>query len=306
LRKCSKNCGRIELLNPLLTKIDTAVYRSLSLLFVAACIYLGNEVVLGFRCPGTGADWPDAMLVLLAAATTLMSMARRLPWQNVMLAATIVASIGGLAAGVTARTGFPFGVADGSAAPGLKLLGALPWAIPLIWVIALLNARGVGQLILWRRRQSETYGFQLLGLTILLVVLFDCGLESFATRVESYWAWKSPPVMEWYGAPLRCLVGCAAVTLLALVFSLPALMDKKPTPPLRNYQPLAIWVLLNLLCVTGAVVHRFWAVAGLVTAATFGIAFFALRGGSGSGVGGLGEEWKLSLMPKLPRSRQPR
>ncbi len=165
---------------------------------------------------------------------------------------------GGLAAGVDRPDRISvYGVADAaSAAPGLKLLGALPWAVPLIWVIALLNARGVGQLILWRRRQSETYGFQLLGLTILLVVLFDCGLESFATRVESYWAWKSPPVMEWYGAPLRCLVGCAAVTLLALVFSLPALMDKKPTPPLRNYQPLAIWVLLNLLCVTGAVVHR--------------------------------------------------
>src|SRR5438552_9547966 len=55
------------------------------------------------------AHWPDGLLVVLATAATLGSLARRLPAQNVLLAAVIIAIIGGGLETLGALTGIPFG-----------------------------------------------------------------------------------------------------------------------------------------------------------------------------------------------------
>src|SRR5260370_15778899 len=48
------------------------------------------------------ARWPDGLLLVLATATTLASLARQLPGQNVMLASMLIAIIGGALPGVGA------------------------------------------------------------------------------------------------------------------------------------------------------------------------------------------------------------
>src|SRR5689334_15997264 len=55
------------------------------------------------------ARWPDGLLVVLAAATTLTSLSRQLPAQNVMLASAIIVLIASAVNTVGALSGVPFG-----------------------------------------------------------------------------------------------------------------------------------------------------------------------------------------------------
>src|SRR6266702_2674424 len=60
-------------------------------------------VNLWLPVPGlSSARWPDGLLLVLATATTLASLARQLPGQNVMLASMLVAIIGGALPGLGA------------------------------------------------------------------------------------------------------------------------------------------------------------------------------------------------------------
>ncbi|HEY2329867.1 MAG TPA: hypothetical protein VGI63_08655, partial [Verrucomicrobiae bacterium] len=72
-----------------------------TLTLVAAVATLFNPV-------GTTSNL-DALLLLLATAGSISSLARQLPLQSVLFAAFITALIGGAAHGLSARTGLPFG-----------------------------------------------------------------------------------------------------------------------------------------------------------------------------------------------------
>ena len=52
-------------------------------------------------------DWPEALLLLLATASTLAALARQLPLQNVLLAAFVIAVIGGAAQRSARPPAFP-------------------------------------------------------------------------------------------------------------------------------------------------------------------------------------------------------
>jgi len=90
----------------------------------------------------------DAIVVVLAVASTLVSLAGQLPAQNVALAAAIVGIMGGAIHVLGAFTGIPFGPITYAPQSGLRLLGTAPWFMPLLWIIIILNARGVARLIL--------------------------------------------------------------------------------------------------------------------------------------------------------------
>src|SRR5580692_8197880 len=53
--------------------------------------------------------WPEAAFILLATFSTLTALTRQLPSQNVLLAASIIALIGGAAHALGAISGIPFG-----------------------------------------------------------------------------------------------------------------------------------------------------------------------------------------------------
>ncbi len=111
------------------------------------------------------------MLLLLAAVSTLVALARQLPAQNVLLAAFIIAFIGGAAHGSAQKAGFHLARLCSARKPARKYLDTLPWAMPLLWVVAVLNSRGVARLILRPWRKIRAYGFWLIGLTALLTML---------------------------------------------------------------------------------------------------------------------------------------
>src|SRR5437660_4358026 len=107
--------------------------------------------------------WPEGLLVLLAAANTVATLSRELPWQNVLAASALITLVSGAgeALAVVAGATTACFVASGSA-----------WAGPLVWLVAILNAHGIARLALLRWRKSSIYGLWLIGLAALLVVLF--------------------------------------------------------------------------------------------------------------------------------------
>lgn len=226
------------------------------------------------------ARWPDGLLVVLTTATVLASLTRQLPGQNVMLASTIIAFIAGAVQTLGAFTAIPFGPYVYTERIGQQLFYPLPWAVPLMWIAVTLASRGVARLTLRPWRKTQNYGFRLIGLTVLLVVLLDVGLEPFATSVKHYWFWNPTKLkFDWYSTPCVNFLGWAVTALLILAFATPSLINKKPMPqPPPDYSPLVVWLLLNFLFATGAAVHQLWSAAGLISLGSLVVTVFAIHG----------------------------
>jgi uncharacterized membrane protein len=208
------------------------------------------------------APWPDGVLLVLATATTLASMVRRLPGQNVMLAAIVIAVMGGAIHTLGGLTAMPFGPFVFTDRVGRALFEPLPWSIPLLWLVVILNARGVARLVLRPWRQARNYGFWLLGVGVLLVVLFDFSLEPFATQVMHYWTWKATKLpFDWYSTPYVNFLGWALSALLILILVTPALLNKSPTKRPTEHHSLVAWLALLGVLATAAVRHQFWTAA---------------------------------------------
>jgi len=254
------------------------VHRVLFLLFLLQFTLVWSRFWLG---PLFGrAQWPEGMLLVLAVATLLASLARQLPGQNVMAVGSVIALIAGAVESLGALTAIPFGPYVYTSNIGQELFHPLPWAVPLVWITVILASRGVARLMLRPWRKSGTYGFRLMGLTTLLVVLFDVGLEPYATQVEHYWFWNPTRLrLDWYTTPWINFFGWAVTTLLILAFVTPFLINKKPmAPPPPDYSPLVIWLLLMLLFATGAAIQQLWPALGAIALVGFTVAVFALRG----------------------------
>jgi uncharacterized membrane protein len=251
------------------------VCSGLSLIFIGLVL---AESVGAWRVPGPG-RWPESGLVLVVTVSTLLSLSRRLPGQNVLLAVAIIAAIGGLAQSIGVLTAFPFGPFVYTPAAGPRLLEMLPWWLPLMWVVVVLNSRGVARLMLRPWRKTRAYGFRLIGLTAVLCVLFDAAWEPFAGKVMGYWLWRPTRLnLSWYGAPVSNFAGWVVTVLLILVFATPVLINKSPVKYPPDYHPLILWCLLNLLFVTGAIAHQLWLAAVFNSVLVMATLIFAVRG----------------------------
>jgi uncharacterized membrane protein len=271
---------RIPLRGSRFAGLAPKVHRILLTLFLLQFALVWVRLWLPWPLLGN-ARWPDGLLLALTAAALIASLTRRLPGQNVMLAAIIIALIGSGVQVLGALTAIPFGPYVYTEHIGQQVFYPLPWAVPLVWVVVVLASRGVGRLILRPWRNTPAYGLRLIGLTTALVVLLDLGLEPFATQVKHYWYWNPTKLKsDWYTTPWVNFFGWAVTTLLILAFATPALINKKPgyQPP-PDYSPLAVWLLLNLLFATGAVVQHLWPALGVIAAGSFAVAVFALCGG---------------------------
>jgi uncharacterized membrane protein len=215
----------------------------------------------------SGKSWPDGLLLVLAAGTTLTSLCRQLPAQNGVLAAVVIGAVGGGAESLGGAIGIPFGPFGYNPQNiGRPMFNLLPWTVPLIWVTAILNARGVACLVLGRYRSQTNYGFWLMGVTVLLVVLLELSFEPYAAVVKQYWSWKPTRIpSDWYTTPWTNFLGWTVTTALILLFVTPALINKSPIKHPPSYHTLIVWEVLSLLFLTATAHDRLWGAASLIT-----------------------------------------
>jgi uncharacterized membrane protein len=228
--------------------------------------------------PGCAPRCLEGLFPILAAGTTLAGLARRLPSQNVIAAAALIAVMSGMMETVSAKSGVPFGHVVYSDNIGARIFDWLPWPAPLIWIVVVLNARDVTRRILRPWRKSENYGLWVLGLACVLTVFFELGFEPFAVVVRRYWAWDaiaSGPA--WYGVPWTNFAGRAAGILLVLVVITPWLINKSPTASPPDNHPLAMWLFLNLFFAAQNAAQRLWLAAGLSLVISILIAIAVFR-----------------------------
>lgn len=226
------------------------------------------------------ASRPEAVLLCIALAGTVASLARQLPLAHAVFATLLVALAGGGVSILDIKTGIPFGAFLFSHEIGAKMFDLLPWIFPLLWPVAVLNSRGVARLVLRPWRKTKTYGFRLIGLSAVLTALFDLAFEPFASRVKHYWFWEPTALpLTWQGAPLVNFFSWAVVTVLILAFVTPFLINKNPRPKSApDFFPLGIWLGAIVLFGTGCALQKIWpavaadAVMGIITA------IFAVRG----------------------------
>lgn len=216
----------------------------------------------------------DGALLVLVALSTLAACTRQLPLQNVVLAAFGVAMIGGAASMIGARTGVPFGPVRNLTTPQLF---NMPWTMPLIWIVVVLNARGVGRLALRPWRKIKTYGYWLIGITAMLATLFEFGLETFS-HVRHLWLWPNMR-FAWQMAPVSNFFSWFAITLLILAFVTPVLINKQlskhHSPDLH---PLVIWIATFVVFTVAAAISKLWLAAGIDAAIGAVTVTFAIRG----------------------------
>jgi uncharacterized membrane protein len=224
----------------------------------------------------------DGVTIALAAVASVAALSRQLPLQNVLSAAFIAMLIGGIAHGASSNSNLsiPFGPIEFNPAVGAKIFNFVPWTIPLLWVIAIFNARGVARLILRPWRKVKNYGFRLVGLTTLLVVAFDVALEPFAYHVKHFWFWQPTRLsVTWQGATLLNFAGWAVVTLLILTFTTPLFIRKQPgSSRASRFHSLTIWLGALLLFATDSAGAGFWWPAGVDAAIAAVTTAFAIRG----------------------------
>jgi len=231
-----------------------------------------------FTPPSTTSNL-DALLLLLATAGSISSLARSLPLQSVLFAAFITALIGGAAHGLSAHTGLPFGPLSFGATSGPQLFNTVPTTVLLLWIIAIFNSRGVARLMLRPWRRVKNYGYLLMGLTTLLALAFDVALEPFA-RVKHLWLWQPTKIsLTWHGASPLSFLGWTFVSLLILAIIMPYLIRKQPgNPSAPDFAPLALWVGAIVLFSVNVAQADLWAAVTVNVIIASVAAIFSWRG----------------------------
>ena len=223
--------------------------------------------------------WAAALLVVAATVSTLISLSRQLPAQNVLLAATLIAVGGGVAQMIGTLVFVP-PVRFQPASPGVPWFpSALPWWVPLTWIVILLNSRGTARVILRPWRENRAYGIWLLSLGTALCLAIEMELEPFAARMNGHSFWDvRQQGLNWHESPAAMLPAWTAATALVLALATPALIQKKPVELPPDYHPAALWILLNILCVTDAIARHSPCAAAFGAGAVLAVVLCMVRG----------------------------
>jgi hypothetical protein len=224
-------------------------YLPLALLIAFLAVFALALVANVDRSPAPVALLLDPAFLFVATAVSIISMAQRLPLQNVLLAAALITIVTGLFELLKTVIG----------SGGLH---GMSWSAPIIAFVIISNARGLGQLLLLPNRASRDYGFYLLSLTLSLATAFHLAFQLVAAHVKHYWLWK-PHSLSSYDTPLLNLASFVLATFSALVVATPSLINKKPVRAPPNYSPVVIWACLSLFVAFPAMLALQWTSAVL-------------------------------------------
>jgi uncharacterized membrane protein len=242
--------------------------------------WAGNLILTALRVEYSPAgSWVEGLFLCVATVSTLLTLGRRLPLQNVLTTAVIIMVISSAVVSLAAISGIPFGPIHYSPYLGEQIFNVLPWPVPLGWIFLVVNGRGIARLIVRPWRKTNYYGFWVMGVTCLLAVLLDLGLEPFAVYVKDYWIWLTPKtVLVWYTAPWVNFLGWFVTALAILIFAMPWLINKQPVKTPVDYHPLVLWLMLNVWVGLGNALHHLWPAVGASLIGNGVVAVYAIRG----------------------------
>jgi hypothetical protein len=230
---------------------------------------------------GSLSGWPEIMLLFTALLVTVSTLARQISLQSALMAAILVGMIGGIAHWISYVSDVPFGPLRFPQANGTSPFQEWFFVPMLLWMIALLNARGVARLILIPFPRHAQPGLLLLGGSIVLIVLFAMALEPFASVAHRYWLWGGTRLpVTWQGTPLSSLVAWGVVGIIASLAATSFLIPKHPVPPAPALEPAWIWAMANSLFAVGTATAGLWwaaAVGMLNTAIALAALGFGLQ-----------------------------
>jgi hypothetical protein len=205
------------------------------------------------------ASWPEALLLVAALLVTVSTLALQVSLQSALMAAGVIGLVGGSAHWISYVTGVPFGPLQFPHAYGATPFQEWFFVPAVIWVVLLLNARGLARLILEGASKHPHHGYHLLALSILLMVAMAMSIEPFASTVHHYWLWGETRLpVTWQGVPLSCLFAWATVSVIGSFAAGPFLIDKHPRPRPPAREPAWIWALSSGLFAVGTAVHGLW------------------------------------------------
>jgi hypothetical protein len=202
----------------------------------------------------------DATAVVLASLATLFGLSRWWPSQNII-------AIGFLTVAFSSVLEHVLVISTGAAYPDQagKSIYGVPWTIPLLWLVTLLNGRSVARLVLWPRREKGSYGLWLIVLTALVTALVLLVQEVVSGR---FYNWNIP--LELAGVRL-----IAAVLLLVIIA--PFLIPKGAVVPPPDYGPVMIWAIINTYLVIISATVPAWESASILVVANGVLTTWALR-----------------------------
>lgn len=254
------------------------VHRGIFVLFLIATATQLVATCLKLEPPSREPGF-EMVFWILAALTTLTGLGQRLPLQNVLTIATVMAGLSFGAESLNARTSIPFGPRHFTDMLGDKPEDEVPWIIPLIWIVAIINARGIIRLALRPWRKTTYYGFWVIGWTAAAVAAFSFGLEPFATHAKRYWFWGDTRLpFSYYGSALIIFLSTAGVTIAILAFATPWLINKQPVKQPPDYHPLAIWLSLHVLFLGSHIAGGRFLAALATLGVSVPMAILAIRG----------------------------
>lgn len=163
-----------------------------------------------------GSPLPDIFLLSAAAVATLLATNQRLPLQNIVGLVGIIVIFWWATLLIEKASGisiFP---------PRFRFHFLREYEFGLLWVVGIINARGIAQLVLHRWRNRGNYGLWLIALGSFLLAIED----SIARQSVAYFVGK--------------------FFFVAAIFAsaTPWWLDKKRTEHKPDFQPLFLTLLL--------------------------------------------------------------
>ncbi len=219
--------------------------------------------------------WEDLLFMILASAVIFLDAVRRIGW-----GATIVVLlwIGVLSGGIEmfgAKTGIPFGEYGYTGRFGPRILGELPWAIPLAWWVVLYPLLLFFNML--AREKMLKPGLIPLCVAIMATMV-DVSLEPVATLVCGYWHWESSG--PYYGVPMLNFFGwffTALVIVWPLQYFIGRIFMEGYIAPGSLFLPLAVLGSVLTSFLVAGLVNGLWLAAAWTAFLTLIIAVIVVR-----------------------------
>ena len=196
-------------------------------------LWAGNPALVPFFAYGM--TWGGATQMVLGAAAMLAFGVVAVGWRRtlVFFAAATLISLASELLGTT--TGLPFGAYAYTAGLGYKVLGHVPFSVPLSWFYM-----GFAAFLLAGRLAA---GWRRVALGALLLAAWDLVLDpamaNGALRLQ-FWVWRQPGL--YYGMPVQNLAGWV---LVGLAFMAVARLAWRADPALDGraaWLPFAVYL----------------------------------------------------------------